>query len=73
MNAYLFSKGVDVDKLSPGDPIPIKADPYFAGMAFEGTNPITGAFTAHRFEFIIKKTKTHTEEVRVPNGTQKNS
>lgn len=64
LNNYLLSKGIDVNTLAPGDPIPIKADPYFAGMAFEGCNKITGAFTAHRFEFIIKKTKTHINHFR---------
>jgi len=64
LNNYLLSKGIDVNTLDPGDPIPIKADPYFAGMAFEGCNKITGAFTAHRFEFIIKKTKTHINHFR---------
>ena len=43
--------------LNPLPPIPIQEDPYFAGMAFEGTNATTGAFRAHRFEFKIKKTK----------------
>ena len=64
LNKYLLDNGIDVTKLKPGDPIPIKADPYFAGMAFEGTNSLTGAFTAHRFEFIIKKTKSHINHFR---------
>ena len=64
LNEYLARKGIDVTRLSPGDPIPIKADPYFAGMAFEGTNVITGAFQAHRFEFKIKKTKSHINHFR---------
>tara|TARA_S200002703_G_scaffold152827_1_gene153692 strand:- start:29039 stop:35683 length:6645 start_codon:yes stop_codon:yes gene_type:complete len=61
---YLRSKGIDVDTLEAGEAIPIKADPYFAGMAFYGTDLITGAFTAHRFEFKIKKTKTHINHFR---------
>ena len=64
LNEYLYSKGIDVDALSPGEAIPIQADPYFAGMAFEGTDPVTGAFNAHRFEFIIKKTKSHINHFR---------
>ena len=64
LRAYLYRKGVDLDNLEPGEAIPIKADPYFAGMAFEGTNSMTGAFNAHRFEFIIKKTKKHINHFR---------
>ena len=64
LNEYLARNGIDVNRLAPGDPIPIKADPYFAGMAFEGTNVITGAFQAHRFEFKIKKTKSHINHFR---------
>ena len=64
LNTYLESQGIDITALNPGDPIPIKEDPYFAGMAFEGVNSITGAFNAHRFEFMIKKTKSHINHFR---------
>lgn len=61
---YLTKHGVDIGSLQSGDAIPIQADPYFAGMAFYGTHPVTGAFNAHRFEFKIKKTKTHINHFR---------
>ena len=61
---YLAKQGIDIGSLESGDAIPIQADPYFAGMAFYGTHPVTGAFNAHRFEFKIKKTKTHINHFR---------
>ena len=64
LRKYLLDRGIDLNKLKPGEAIPIKEDPFFAGMAFEGTNGITGAFNAHRFEFKIKKTKSHINHFR---------
>ena len=61
---YLRAQGVETLNLAPGEAIPIKADKYFAGMAFEGFNSATGAFNAHRFEFKIKKTKWHINHFR---------
>ena len=61
---YLRAQGVETLNLAPGEAIPIKADKYFAGMAFEGFNSATGAFNAHRFEFKIKKTKSHINHFR---------
>jgi len=64
LNDYLLKHGIDVAQLDVGEAIPIQEDPYFAGMAFEGINSTTGAFNAHRFEFIIKKTKSHINHFR---------